>query len=153
MYFFQVLPSFAAAELCFFLSASTCCRNASSRLRCSSASRCCCWRIAAAFAAAAAAFSVSCRWYATSPPMTVRAARIASRMFVLISFSMGPPLREIGLPSAALIGSTGVVDGTLLLNKDCCIHVFYGSIAPFHIGDGHLSGEAGMQRALGLHLA
>src|SRR5215469_12790944 len=152
MYFFQVLPSFAGAELCFLLLASTCCRNASSRLRCSSASRCCCSRIAAAFAAAAAAFSVSCRWYARVPPMAVRAARIASRIFVLISFSMGHPLREIRLPSAALIGGTGIVAGTLLLNKDRCIHVFYGSVAPFHIGDGHLGGEAGMQRTLGLHL-
>src|ERR1700744_724452 len=41
MYFCQVLPSFAAAELCFFLSFSTCCRNCSySR-----------WRSKAAFAA------------------------------------------------------------------------------------------------------
>jgi hypothetical protein len=41
----------------------------------------------------------------------------------------------------------------LLLHEGRGIDVFDSGIAPFHVGDGHLPGKAGLKRSLRLHFA
>jgi len=62
-------------------------------------------------------------------------------------------LRQVGLPRIAFAGGAYVVRRALLLDEDHRVEVFDGGIAPLHVGDGQLSGDAGMKRALRLHLA
>jgi hypothetical protein len=66
-----------------------------------------------------------------------------------------PPFNswKIGLPGIALVRGAGIIGRALLLDKDRGIEVFNSGIAPFHVGNGHLSGKAGMKRSLSLHLA
>src|ERR1039457_2849059 len=61
--------------------------------------------------------------------------------------------RKIGLPGVAFTGGACVIGRALLLDEDRGIEVFDSGIAPFHVGNGHLSGKAGMERSLSLHLA
>jgi hypothetical protein len=60
---------------------------------------------------------------------------------------------KIGLPGIAFISGAGIIGRAPLLNEDRSIEVFDSGIAPFHVGNGHLPGKAGMERSLSLHLA
>ena len=61
-------------------------------------------------------------------------------------------LGNIRVPGASFVRRAGVVDRPLLLNKRRGIDVLAGCVAALHVGDRHLTGEAYLQAALGLHL-
>ena len=85
--------------------------------------------------------------------MTVSAARIARRIFVLIAVSISSPNQgKIGRPGAAFVGRAGVIHRPLLLDRRRRVQILCCGIALLHVGDSHLRGKADMHRGLGLHL-
>jgi hypothetical protein len=77
-----------------------------------------------------------------APPIVAKIASTASRILVLMAFSIGILSGKIGVPGATFIGGAGVVGRTLLLNQDGGIEVFDMSIPSFHVGEGHLCRKA-----------
>ena len=61
-------------------------------------------------------------------------------------------LWQIRPPGVALVRRAYVVSRVLLLHEGGCVEVGRGGVATFHVGHGHLGSEAGLHRALILHL-
>lgn len=78
------------------------------------------------------------------PPIAVRAARIARRIFVLIALNIGISLGswKVGLPGVRLVGGARGVDRTLLLNERGSVEVISRRVPLLHVRDGHLGCKA-----------